>query len=273
MTPEMLIALLASLAAEGPLALDTERLARGPGGAREERRGGAVAVVSLMGVLRPRTTETWFGVVKGMDRIRRELDAAAANPEIASILLHIDSPGGTVAGTPETAAAVAAAAARKPVVAFADGLAASAAYWIGSQATEFVASPSADVGSIGVISVHQSVAKLYERMGVDTTVIRAGKFKGEGNSFEPLGEEAQAAMQARVDAAYGDFLAAVAAGRKASEKRVREGFGEGRVLDAKAALAEGMIDRVATLDETIAGLAAGKGRAWSPRRRSAIAYL
>lgn len=269
MTPEALTSLLSLLAGEGALALDTETLAREPSG-RAPKPGGPVAVIALSGVLTPKGSRSFFGSSEGMDGFRARLVGAARNPDIASIVIAIDSPGGTVAGTPETAAAVRAAAAIKPVVALADGLAASAAYWIGSQATELVVSPSGDVGSIGVIGVHQSVAKLYERMGVETTLVTAGRFKGEGNPFQPLGEDAKAAMQARVDEAYGQFVADVARGRKVDAKAVREGFGQGRVVGARAALAEGMVDRIATLDEVVAGLAAGRGKAW--QRRSALAF-
>jgi ClpP class serine protease len=91
----------------------------------------------------------------GMDAFRASLAQAAANPDVAAIVLDVNSPGGTYAGTPETANAVRAAAA-KPVIAVVDTLCASAAYFIASQAGEVVVTPSGEVGSIGVLAVHRT---------------------------------------------------------------------------------------------------------------------
>ncbi len=255
---------------DGLLAVEETRLA-----AETRRREAAnaprhVAVIPITGALYPRTRESIFGTIKGMDSLRNQLKSAVANPEIGSILLHIDSPGGTVAGTPETAAAVRAAAAQKPVVALADSLAASAAYWIGVGATEFVASPSAEVGSIGAVFAHQSYARAMEKIGIETTLITSSPFKAELSPFAPLSEEAKANMQASVDRSGAEFTAWVAAARNVSEKRVAEQFGQGRLVEAPQALAAGMIDRIATLDEVLAGMLAGKGKAFRPRRSFAF---
>lgn len=269
MNPEILLGLLAMLGRDGDLvAVSEQHLARTA--APREARGGAVAVIPVTGALFPRSVAGWFGTVPGMDALRARIATAANNPDVASIVLDMDSPGGTVAGTEETAAAVAAAAQRKPVVAVANTLAASAAYWIAAQASEVVMAPGAIAGSIGVMAVHQNVAKAMERFGVQTTLVRSGARKAEGNPWEPLSEEALAALQARVDEAAGAFLDAVAAGRRMSPKTARERFGAGQTFTAREAVANGLADRVATLDEVIAGMSAGKGRAW--RRRSAIAF-
>ncbi|HEV7458225.1 MAG TPA: S49 family peptidase [Roseococcus sp.] len=262
------MSLLAALASEGILAVAPEHLGRAP--AQRQDRGGAVAIIPVTGALFARGVSGWFGTVPGMDTLRARLATAAANPDIGSIVLDIDSPGGTVAGTAETAAAVARAAAQKPVVAVANTLAASAAYWIASQATEVVMAPNAMAGSIGVIAVHQNAGKLYERMGIETTLIRSGPRKAEGHPFGPLDETAREAIQARVDEAATAFLDAVAAGRKVTAKAARERFGEGQVFGAAEAVAAGLADRVATLDEVVAGMASGRGRAW--RRRSSFAF-
>lgn len=268
MNPEMMLALVAHLAGEDLVAVSEPHLARIT--APRETKGGAVAVISITGALMPRSMSGWFGTVPGMDGLRSRIDAAARNPDVAAIVLDIDSPGGTVAGTAETAASVSAAAATKPVVAVANSLAASAAYWIASQATEVVLAPNALVGSIGVLAIHQNVAKLYERMGVETTVVRSGDRKAEGHPFGPLDETARAAIQGRVDEAASAFLDAVASGRKINRKAAQERFGDGRVFGVREALESGLADRAATLDEVVTALSAGKGRAW--RRRSALAF-
>ena len=102
--------------------------------------------------------------------------------------------------------------------------------------------------------------------GVKVNLISAGKYKTEGNPFEPLSEEAREQIQKRVDEYYDMFVAAVARNRSVSRSDVRGGFGQGRMVGAKEAVASGMADRVATLDETISRLASGRRR-----RRSSVA--
>ncbi|HVL73327.1 MAG TPA: S49 family peptidase [Beijerinckiaceae bacterium] len=271
MHPDMIVAFLATLAGEGLLAVDPERVARAAA-PRDERRAGAVVVIPVTGIIVPRTVSTWFGALPGQDGLRARVAAAARNPDIGAIVLDVDSPGGIVNGTAETAAAVREAAAQKPVVAVANGLMASAAYWLASGATEIVLAPNAEVGSIGILAAHQSYAKLHERLGVETTVVSAGRYKAEATPFAPLSDEAKAALQARADAAYETFAADVAAGRRASVSKVKTGYGEGRVLEGARALAAGLADRIATLDQVVAELLAGRGAAKSFRRRSALAF-
>jgi hypothetical protein len=94
--------------------------------------------------------------------------------------------------------------------------------------------PSADVGSIGVYAAHVDASAAARRRGLKYTLISAGKFKVEGNPFEPLSDEARAAMQASVDEFYAMFTSDVAKNRDVSVKDVRNGYGEGRVLTAKS---------------------------------------
>lgn len=270
MNPELLLGLLALLRAEDDIVAVSEAHLARAAAPRDERRGGAVAVIPITGALFPRSVSGWFGTVPGMDALRGRLAAAANNPEVGSIVLDIDSPGGTVAGTAETGAAVAAAAQRKPVVAVANTLAASAAYWIASQASEVVMAPHAMAGSIGVIALHQNIGKALERFGVETTLIRSGPRKAEGHPFGPLDDTAREAVQARVDEAATAFIKAVATGRNLTPAEARKRFGDGHAMSSREAVETGLADRIATLDEVVAGLAAGKGRAW--KRRSAIAF-
>jgi signal peptide peptidase SppA len=138
-------------------------------------------------------------------------------------------------------------------------MAASAAFWIGSAATEFVATPSGSVGSIGVLHVHAEQSKALEDSGIKMTITKAGKYKGEGSPFEPLDDSAKDFIQGRVDEAYSMFVKDVAKGRGVSVGEVRKGYGEGRLLGANEAKELGMIDRIATLDKTIDRLASKNG--------------
>jgi ClpP class serine protease len=131
---------------------------------------------------------------------------------------------------------------------------ASAAYYIGSSASEIVVTPSGLIGAIGVYSMHEDHSQELADSGIKVSLIAAGKYKFEDNPFIPLTDEARAAIQERVDAYYALFTRDVAKGRGVSIDAVRNGFGEGRVVDAKQAVALGMADRIATLDEVIGDL-------------------
>ena len=176
--------------------------------------------------------------------------SALADPDIGSIIIDIDSPGGQVDGLTEAAAEIRAGREQKPVITVAS-TAASAAYWLGSQASEFVVTPSGWVGSIGVRSAHEDMSGYYEQKGIKVTEISAGKYKTEGSPFGPLTEETRAYFQGIVDGHNAMFLADIAKGRNVPIETVRSGYGEGRMLLAKDAKKAGMVDRIDTLDGVI----------------------
>lgn len=211
-----------------------------------------IAVVPVMGALSRRGTPItdWLGWAT-YEGLAAELRGLTADATVGTIVLHIDSPGGTVYGVEDAAQAVAEAAKKKAVIAFADGLMASAAYWIGSQATEIVATPDSDIGSIGVLAMHVDESQALAQAGLAPTLVTAGAHKAEGSPFAPLSEADRAAIQARVDAKYALFTGRVARGRKVSVDDVRAGYGEGRVLAAPAALKAGLIDRLARLHDVL----------------------
>ena len=211
-----------------------------------------IAVVGLYGLLSPRGAFLGGTSLEDTGRTVRRL---AADESVAAIVIDADTPGGNVAGATELAAIVRAAREQKPVIAVANHLMASAGYWIGASATEVVASPSARVGSVGVYALHSNIAGALRKKGVEQTIVAAGKHKAEGNELGPLDDEARATIQATVDEAYAAFVSDLAVGRRLSTQTVRTRFGEGRTLSAQHALAAGMVDRIATLDETVARLA------------------
>lgn len=216
------------------------------------RSKGRVAIVPVFGVMAQRLglmSEMSGGV--STERLSQRIEALGNDSQVRAIILNVDSPGGSCFGVQELANRIHSVAQQKRVVAVANSTMASAAYWISSQASEVVASPSAVVGSIGVVSAHIDQSKFDETVGVKTTLVSAGKHKVEGNPFEPLTEEAREAMQLMVDAYYDRFVAAVGRGRGASDKDVREGFGEGRVLTSQSAKSEKLVDRIATLREVL----------------------
>lgn len=265
MLPDKLDALaevLADRAAGGRLSEEDIRAAVGPGRAGSTPSGGGVAVLPLYGIVGHRMNQVQDVSGPGgtsTEQFGQWFDRALADESVSAILLDVDSPGGSVHGVEELARKIFDARGTKPIIAIANSLAASAAYWIASAADELVVTPSGDVGSIGVYAIHSEYSRADEADGVTHTIVRAGKHKAEANSIEPLSEEAREAMQERVDEMYQTFTKAVARHRGVTPKDVSGGFGEGRVVSARKAVALGMADRVATIEETVARLLSGKG--------------
>jgi signal peptide peptidase SppA len=223
------------------------------------RSAGQVAVLPIVGLLTHRGGMVESARTTSTAAVGEAVSALAADPAVASIVLEVDSPGGEVAGTIEAGDVIRAAARSKPIVAIANSYAGSSAYWLASQASELFVTPSGQVGGIGVFSAHEDQSKAIEAKGRRVTLISAGKYKTEGNPYEPLGDEARAARQATVDHYYGLFVKAVARGRGVAPEAVREGFGQGRMVAAQAAVEQGMADRVGTLDDAIRRAAALAG--------------
>lgn len=211
-----------------------------------------VAVLGLTGILMP--TPSIFSMLGFGTAVRdfmQQLTAAALDPKVKSILVVVDSPGGSIRLIPEAAAAMRQARGRKPVVVSVPGMAASAAYWIASNAHAIEATPSASVGNIGILVERLSVSRKLEHDGVDVHVLTAGKFKHEGHPALPLEEPERKELQRRVDAAYRVFVDDIAKGRQVSAKVITETYGGGRLVDAPEALQSGMIDTIATVEDTL----------------------
>lgn len=216
---------------------------------------GAIAIIPIQGVITQKAnmmSEISGGVSTEM--LKSQILAAVNDSSVKAIVLDVDSPGGSTYGLIDLSETIFAARQKKHITAVANSQAASAAYWIASASSEIVVAPGGDVGSIGVYTAHRDVSKAEESDGVKTTLISAGKMKVAGNSHEPLTDDIKAHIQARVDEAYDDFTKYVAKYRGVSLAAVRGGYGEGAVLSAKAALKEGMVDKIMTLDDVLVSL-------------------
>jgi capsid assembly protease len=239
------------------------------------QKAGAIAVIPVYGVLTQRPPQNISGPGgTSTASIAHAVELASKDPSISQILLDLDGPGGSVFGTSEAADAIYQARAQKPVIGIANSVAASATYWLGSQCTELYCTPGGEVGSIGVFGAHRYLGKAMEKEGIETTLISAGKYKTEGNPFEPLSEEAKAAYESRVNDYYGMFIAAVARGRGVSTATVQNGMGQGRMFGAEAAMAEKMIDGVMTFDALLEKMSRtakpGRSKLASARRDLAL---
>lgn len=209
---------------------------------------GEVAVVRVSGVFAKDASEAdeeWMGLVNP-DRVGAALDAALAADDVAGIVLAMDSPGGVAAGVPELAEQVRVAAAVKPVVAWTDTMACSAAYWVASQATELLGTGSAVVGSVGVYLPLTDLSELYAKLGVKVHMIRGGKHKGVGHPGTELTEEQAEHLRGRVAYLYEWFVRDVQAARGIAADAL-----EGQSYYAEESVGMGFVDGVCGLDAAI----------------------
>lgn len=222
--------------------------------------GGKIVVLPIHDTIYPRAamvSQASGGT--SCEALAASFDAAVNDPSVAAIVLDVDSPGGMVDGVPELAAKIRGARGKKKVVAVANTLAASAAYWLASAADELYATQSAQVGSIGVLTVHLDQSEADADEGLKYTTLSAGKYKAEGSPHEPLSDSAREFAQSKIDDFYSMFVEDVAKNRRTNAKAVKDGYGQGRALNARAALAAGLVDKIGTLDSVLQGLGAQRG--------------
>lgn len=229
---------------------------------------GMVAVIPLVGTLSPNGR---YGGTS-LDGFARAVRQADASPNISTIMLHITSPGGTVTGTPEAADAVreVRTSGKTRIVAFADGMMASAATWIGTAADEVVLTPSGEAGSVGVITVYAEISQMLADAGYKVDVIRNPSKKARFTGFEPLTDEMRAHLETMNMAAYEKFKRAMADNRKVRIDSVENKFGGGEMLDSDTAKAAGLVDRVDTFDHTLSRLLTRPARKAPASYRAAL---
>lgn len=221
-----------------------------------------VAVLPVFGIIDKRMN--LFMHISGgtsTQLLARDFRQAQADPRVKSILLDIDSPGGSVDGTKELADLIFQARdGGKPVVAYANGLMASAAYWLGSGAPDIVSPETAEIGSIGVALMHYDYSEADAQEGVKRTVITAGKYKRIASDEKPLTEEGREYLQDLVDDYYALFLEAVARNRGVDPETAHERLADGRIFVGKKALKAGLVDQIGYFDDALA-VARAKGGA------------
>lgn len=185
-----------------------------------------------------------------VETMRSQLQAAMADPKVESIFLMIDSPGGSIDGLADFADEVFAASFEKPVVAFADDLCASAAYWIASQAGAIYSNQTADIGSIGVYALAVDSSKRAENEGLKFHIFRSGANKGVGAPGIEITEDQRAVIQDRIDAKFEIFLDAImqARGDRIDKDDLRE-LADGRCFVGAKALEHNLIDGITTLSQ------------------------
>lgn len=238
-------------------------------------RHGNVALVKCIGALDYKYS-IWSWLFDGgcYMGIQNKIESATRDTGIGKIVLYVDSPGGTHHGLLEASDAVfAARQSGKEVVAVVDPEAASAGYWLASQANRVVALQSAWVGSVGSQAMLYSMKKMYDEEGIDIEVLRASisPKKNQGIPYEAITDAARTERQGWVDMAGNQFVEHVMRGRGKTREAVLENFGQGAMFFAEDAIARGMVDSIGNLQTELAseGVASPEDRVNSRRRQVA----
>jgi len=210
-----------------------------------------VAVIPVYGTLQKRMN--LFAAFSGgtsTELLKRDVIHALDNPKVNAIVLDVDSPGGSVDGTKELADVVLAGRNQKPIVTYANGMMASAGYWIGSAAGAIVTNETAIIGSIGVVLTHLDRSARDDQAGIKRTQIYAGTYKRIAGDEKPLSQEGQEYLQAMVDEYYAIFVEAVAQNRDVSTETVLK-MADGKEFIGNQALEIGLVDHIGTLETAI----------------------
>ena len=191
--------------------------------------------------------------IQSYQSIQSELQEAIDNPAVKQVVLDIDSPGGSVAGAFDLKDFISEAKEKKPIYAMARDSMCSAAYLIGSAATEVYATQTAQVGSIGVVAMHMDQSEANKKQGVKPTFIYAGDYKTAGNPHEKLEGDALEYLKESVEDAYQMFVSAVAENRGLDEQAIRDT--EARVYRGEKAVEIGLVDGIKSYDTLLEELA------------------
>ena len=214
------------------------------------------------------------GFIAGDERMTALLKRVGSAPEVKGVVVSISSPGGTTSGSEEIFRNLRDLAAKKPTVAFVDGLAASGAYITAMGADRIVARETALVGSIGVLFQYPDVSKLLTTVGVSLEEIKSSPLKAEPSGFHPPPPAAIAALQAVVDDTY-DWFKGLVRDRRGMNPAELAAVSDGRVFSARQGLTLKLVDQLGTEVDAVTWLERERGvakdlpvRDWRPRGSS-----
>jgi len=205
-----------------------------------------IAVIPVKGNLT--TNETWLTKLFGLstyEGISRMLMHASENSEVSRIVMDTDTPGGSSVGVDELGLLIEKIDQEsKPVHGYTSGAANSAGYWIISSCRDVTCTKMSNLGSIGVVTIHQEISKMLKDQGVEVTVFRDGKFKAKPNQYEKLDKETKEMVNGSLKLLGNFFLDWVADQRGFDRSTVRADVGEGRVFFGEQAVEKGLADRI-----------------------------
>jgi protease-4 len=211
--------------------------------------GGAIARVTIQGLIRG-----------NRDRVQAFDQLAKSNAK--AVIVHVNSPGGTVAGSEELYDSLTQLKAKMPVVVVVDGVAASGGYLAALAADRIVAGQSALIGSIGVIFQYPNVYELLKTIGVTVESVRSSPLKAAPSGFEPTSAEALAAVEALVKDSY-DWFRNMVRDRRHMDEALLQRVADGRVFTGRQALELRLIDALGNEQTAVDWLA--KERNIDPR--------
>ena len=208
-----------------------------------------IAIIGINGPLLSTSTffSKWLGYASYPD-IRSWVMQAASDPDVKDILLMIGSPGGSVFGITDGTEAIRKVNTIKPVYAYTNKNCCSAAYWLASAASEIMASPESETGSIGVIVTHASHEKQLENEGIKITILRSSELKAIGGPYKDLTDKEIAHIQEQVDTFNNLFQEQV----KTARPQVKFSAMNGQTFIGADALQQGLVDKVCSYDDTVA---------------------
>ncbi|MGH2720335.1 MAG: signal peptide peptidase SppA [Actinomycetota bacterium] len=200
-----------------------------------------IAMVSVEGAITS-TLDPFAGGATDTEAVS-QIDQALDDPDVAGIIVHLDTPGGGVVASDAINRKVREADKKKPVVALMDETAASGGYYIAAGAREIVANPATLTGSIGVIMVVPEVSEAAGKLGIEPIVIKSGPFKDIASPFRDMTPEDRAILQGVINEAYDQFVSVVAEGRSMDPARVRE-IADGRIYTGRQAKDLQLVDHL-----------------------------
>lgn len=220
----------------------------------EYQEYGSIAIIPVRGILGKHLSSMEMDCGGcSMDAVRDMLEVADQSPRITKIVLNMDTPGGTVTGTPELGDFIEDVASRKPVIAYTDTECCSGGLWLASKASQFYCAGSATTGSCGVRMILLDTTKMLDNEGIKVNPIFSGKYKLSGASFKVLEPDEREMFQAESDRVHAQFKDAVNTNRSVDEK-----FLQGQLFRGEAAAEIGMVDGVCdSLDELLDLISAG----------------
>src|SRR6476469_6486333 len=180
------------------------------------------------------------GLIRG-SRQRSEALKRLAESNAKAVIVHISSPGGTVAGSEELYDSLIKVKAKKPMGVVVDGLAASGGYIAAMASDRIVAQQSAIVGSIGVIFQYPNVTELLKTIGIQVETVKSSPLKAAPSGLEPTSPEARAAVEAIVKDSYAWFKELVK-DRRAMDDRQLAAISDGRVFTGRQSVPLKLVD-------------------------------
>lgn len=204
------------------------------------------------------------GVIVSSKKTIEQLVDFRKDRSIKAIVLRVESPGGGVGPSQEIFQEVKKAVAVKPVIVSMGSVAASGGYYIAAPARRILANPGTLTGSIGVIMEFTNWQELLDKLGLESHVVKSGRYKDIGSPVRPMTAEDRKILQDLIDDVHQQFITSVSEGRKMAVEEV-ETLADGRIFTGRQALEAGLVDELGNLQDAVAVAAEMAGIEGEPK--------